>query len=583
MTSDRQAPEVGKPGSTTPVQLRTGLLNTFAMYGERRIAIMLALGFAAGLPNLLIFDTLSAWLRDTGLSLQVISFFSLATLAYSFKFLWAPLIDRTAIPGLTTLLGHRRSWMLVAQAAITLGLLCIASSDPRHNLGVVALFAVLTGFSSATQDIVVDAWRIEAADVSHQGAMAAAYQWGYRLAVIVAGAVPLILADTLGWNISYGLMAGLMSIGVGAVLLAPAEQSHSIRPIPTDGIASSPIAEMTEWVCRLAIVLLGAVLLGSGLGANADLLAGSLHGLGLAEAGDWVKSAWTAKSIGAVMLQLLAVVAGFGVIAIAAFPIPGVRTRPGIYLFRALGDPLADFFGRFGNAALLILALICLYRLSDFVLNIMTPFYLDLGFSKTQIAEVRKVFGVAMSMLGVFAGGWSVARFGIMRSLVVGAFALPLTNTIFAWLATQGPDLPSLFVAIGVDNVVSGYAGTCLVAYMSSLTSVGFTATQYALFSSLYSLPGKLVASQSGRIVESAASAATGNGPLAVLQRLFAHAGPNAFASAMAKSHVTPAALGSGYVVFFIYSGLVGVASMVLAVLVARKSAPAPAASTNSK
>ncbi len=257
-------------------------------------------------------------------------------------------------------------------------------------------------------------------------------------------------------------------------------------------------------------------------------------------------------------------------IVLAAWPIPKVETRPGLYLSRAFGEPLGDFFGRFGKTAVLILMLICLYRLSDFVLNIMTPFYLDLGFSKTQVAEARKVFGVVMSMAGVFAGGWSVARLGLIRSMVIGAFALPITNTIFAWLATRGPDFNSLLIAIGVDNVVSGYAGTCLIAYMSSLTSVGFTATQYALFSSLYSLPGKLIASQSGRIVESAAKASEHGGLFGMLRGLFGGLPPQAYAAAEAKSHVAPAALGAGYMVFFFYSGLVGVASMILAVLVAR-------------
>jgi len=560
--------------------MKRGFMGALAVFAERRTAVMLALGFAAGLPNLLIFDTLSAWLRESGLSLEVISFFSLATLSYSFKFLWAPLIDRTAVPGLTAWLGHRRSWMLVAQIAITIGLLCVASCDPKSNLTLVALFAVLTGFSSATQDIVVDAWRIEAADISRQGAMAAAYQWGYRLAIVVAGAVPLILADHFGWNFSYGLMAALMAIGMGAVLLAPREQKHTIRTIPVDGIKPSPPAEALEWTVRFGLLVSAAVLLGSGLGANADVLARIAHFVGLGQSGEALRAAWIAKPNG-VWLQLLSVLAGFSVIAIAACPIPRLRTRPGLYLYHALGDPLADFFGRFGKMAGLILALICLYRLSDFVLNIMTPYYLDLGFSKTQIAEVRKIFGVIMSMAGVFAGGWSIARLGIMRSLVIGAFALPITNTIFAWLATQGPDMTSLFIAIGVDNAVSGYAGTCLIAYMSSLTSVGFTATQYALFSSLYSLPGKLIASKSGSIVESAAHAAEPGGPLAFLRGLFVHTPVQAFASAMSKSHVSPIALGSGYVVFFLYSGLVGVASMVLAVLVARHTrAEAPGQTT---
>ncbi len=551
---------------------RRGVLQALAVFLDRRTAVMLALGFAAGLPNLLIFDTLSAWLRDSGLSLEVISFFSLATLAYSFKFLWAPLIDRTAVPGLTAWLGHRRSWMLVAQAAITVGLLCVAGSDPKTNLGLVALFAIFTGFSSATQDIVIDAWRIEAAEADRQGAMAAAYQWGYRIAIIVAGAVPLILADSYGWHFSYGVMAVLMLIGIGAVLLAPKEAQHVIRALPGMDGPRTPMLEGLEWILRLVVLACGAVILGSGLGANAALLGEALARFGAPDAGAALKAAWAAKPDG-VWLQLAGVILGFAVILVAVWPFPGAKTRPGLYLSRALGDPLADFFGRFGKVAGLILALICLYRLSDFVLNIMTPFYLDLGFTKTQVAEVRKVFGVFMSMLGVFAGGWSVARLGIMRSMLIGAFALPITNTIFAWLATQGPNVNSLLIAIGVDNVVSGFAGTCLIAYMSSLTSVGFTATQYALFSSLYSLPGKLIASQSGRIVEGAAAASEHGGVFGALKVFFHKLPPDAYASAMAKSHVAPAALGAGYMVFFFYSGLVGVASMILAVLVYRAQA----------
>ena len=555
---------------------KRSLLESLSIYLERRALVMLALGFAAGLPNLLVFDTLSAWLRAAGLSLQLISFFSLATISYSFKFLWAPLVDRTRIPVLTASLGHRRSWMLVTQIAVLIGLVCISFSDPGTSILPVAVFAVLTGFSSATQDIVIDAWRIEAAELVKQGAMAAAYQWGYRIAVIVAGALPLYLADHVGWNRSYGSTAFLMLIGMAAVFGAPREAAHTIRAIPTAGVPSRPALDRLEWVARLLLIALGAIVLGSGLGARADLLAWFANAVGAS--GDALKAAWSSKTAIGALLQLSSVLAGFAIIGFAATPIPKVRTKPGVYLFHAYGDPLSDFFSRFGRTGLLILALICVYRLSDFVLNIMNPFYLDLGFSNTQIAEARKVFGAVMSMAGVFAGGLSVARFGIMRSLVVGAFALPITNTIFAWLATQGPDLGSLFIAIGVDNVVSGYAGTCLVAYMSSLTSAGFTATQYALFSSLYSLPGKLIASQSGRIVETAANAAQGNGPLSFLRTLFAHTPPQAFASAMQKSHVLPAALGAGYVTFFIYSGLVGIASMVLALFVMRFQRVAPAA-----
>ncbi len=557
-----------------PQTPRRNLFGALAVFGERRVAIMLGLGFAAGLPNFLIFDTMSAWLRAAGLSLAVISLFSLATLPYSFKFLWAPLVDRTAIPGLTRWLGHRRSWMIVAQTGVIASLLLISTGDPARDLRMMAVFAVLAGFSSATQDIVVDAWRIEAADVSRQGAMAAGYQWGYRLANIVAGAAPLFLADRIGWRAAYAIMAAVMALGPLAVLGAPREAAHSIRPVHTDGVPARPALDLLEWLVRLALLVLAAALLGSGLGARADLLAAVLRALGDAPAADALAKAWTAKPNG-IWLQLVAVIAGFLVIGLAASPIPRLKTRPGVYLFHALGDPLADFFRRFGRTAWLILALICVYRLSDFVLNIMNAFYQDLGFSLTDIAEVRKVFGVAASLLGVFVGGLSVARLGVMRSLLIGAFALPITNTIFGWLATQGPSMPALFTAIGIDNVVSSYAGTCLIAYMSSLTSAGFTATQYALFSSLYSLPGKLLASQSGRIVENAAQAAEGTGPLAALRGLFAGTPPQAFASAMAKSHVDPTALGAGYLTFFLYSGVVGIGAMILTVLVARLTPPA--------
>ncbi len=564
--------EGSEPAAPPGEAPRRSFLAALAVFGERRVAVMLGLGFAAGLPNFLVFDTMSAWLRSDGLSLATISLFSLATLPYSFKFIWAPLVDRTRIPLLTNWLGHRRSWMVAAQVCVIVGLLAISAGDPAHGLASLAVFAAFTGFASATQDIVIDAWRIEAVDSSRQGAMAAAYQWGYRVANIVAGAAPLLLADRVGWHVSYAVMAAVMGLGIVAVLLAPREAAHVIRPIETGGIPRAPVREALEWTARLALIVLAAALLGSGLGARADILAAALGLVGAKGAGVALAAAWTAKPDG-VWLQLLSVLAGFAVIALAASPVPGVRTRPGLFLFHALGDPLVDFFRRFGKAAALILALICLYRLSDFVLNIMNAFYQDLGFSLTQIAEVRKVFGVAASLLGVFIGGLSIARLGVMRSLVIGAVALPITNTIFGWLAVQGPSVSALFVAIGIDNVVSAYAGTCLIAYMSSLTSAGFTATQYALFSSLYSLPGKLIASQSGRIVEAAARSAQAGGLFAPLKALFAHAPAAAFATAMTRSQVSPAALGAGYVAFFLYAGLVGVAAMVLATLVARGEA----------
>ncbi|UTP39741.1 MFS transporter [Phenylobacterium sp. LH3H17] len=550
---------------------KRGALQSLAVYLERRSLVMLALGFASGLPNLLIFDTLSAWMRDAGLSLETIAFLSLATLAYSFKFLWAPLIDRTKVPGLTKWLGHRRSWMLVAQAAIMIGLWLMAGGNPATNLGLIALFAVVVGFAGATQDIVIDAWRIEAAGQEKQGVMAAAYQWGWRLANVAAGAAALALAEVISWNMSYAIMALLMLIGVAGVLGAPREAQHEIRPIHAEDIPSRPAFEIPEWFARLAVLVFGALVLGSGLSGNVAIITDAMARLGQTGAAEGFKAAWEAKPWG-VFAQIAGVVVGGTIIFLAACPVPGVQTRPGRYLGVALGEPFREFFARFGGLAALILATICLYRLSDFVLNIMNPFYQDLGFSKIEIAEIRKVFGIPMTMLGVGLGGFAVVRLGLLRALVVGAFAGPLSNLVFAWLATQGASMSALTIAIGVDNIAGGFSGTCLIAYMSSLTSAGFTATQYALFSSLYSLPGKLVASQSGRIVEGAAASADAGGVFAALKALFAATPAEAYAAAAAKSGVTAQALGAGYVVFFLYSALIGVIGVVLAFMVAAKT-----------
>ncbi|OYX06476.1 MAG: permease [Caulobacter vibrioides] len=558
--------------TTTEAAPRRTALGALAVFGERRSLVMLGLGFASGLPYLLIFDTLSAWLRTAGLSLEVIAFFSLTTLAYAFKFLWAPLVDRTTIPGLTGLLGHRRSWMLVTQVLIIGFLVSMSTVDPAANLPLMALLAVAVGFSSATQDIVMDGWRIEAVDESRQGAMAAAYQWGYRIAMIVAGALPLVLAQSLGWNFSYGLMAALMLVGSAAVLLAPREKAHLIRPVETGGAPRRPGADLGEWVVRLAVLLTGALLLGSGLAANATML-GQVLGPFLSEASvEALVKAWTARPNG-VWLQLGGVIAGMALVAASAWPMPGRPTRPGAYLSQAFGAPLGEFFRRFQGSAGLILALICVYRLADFLLNIMNPFYLDLGFTLTEIAEVRKVFGVAASTVGVFAGGYAVARLGLIRTLLIGAFAQPLSNLVFAWLATRGHDVGALFVAIGVDNSATGFAGTAFIAYLSSLTSAGFTATQYAFFTSIYAIPGKLVASQSGRVVESSARAAE-TGVFAPLKGLFAGLPPEVLAAGAAKTGVSPAALGAGYVVFFSYTALAGVVAIILTAMVARKPHP---------
>jgi MFS transporter, PAT family, beta-lactamase induction signal transducer AmpG len=548
-----------------------------ALFLERRMLVMLALGFAAGLPNLLIFDTLSAWLRQADVPLRTIGFFSLATLAYSLKFLWAPLVDRAAIPLLTPMLGHRRAWMLSAQIIIILGLWLVSGSSPADNLWLVASFAVLVAFASATQDVVIDAWRIEAAGEERQGAMAAMYQWGYRIAILTAGIAPLVLAERIDWGFAYAAMAALMAIGVAAVFAAPKEQPRPLMPalLPHD-LPARPAAEALEWIGRLTLLLGGAYVFGAGFTGQLVMIEWGAALFGAApDAITGLSAIWDQRPIG-VLIQVGLACLGLLLIVAAALPVPGARTRPSTYFVRSYGDPLRDFFSRFAGSAGLILAMICCYRLSDFVLNIMNPFYLDLGFDLETIAEVRKGIGVAMLMLGVGLGGWSIARFGLIRSLVIGALAGPVSNLAFAWLAMQGPDVRAFAFAVMVDNISAGYAGTVLIAYMSSLTSAGFTATQYALFSSLYSLPGKLIAAQSGVIVETSARMAAPGGPFARLSSLFSDLPPAAFADAAADLGLSAAALGAGYAVFFLYSCVVGLAALALALIIAgRQRRPA--------
>ena len=324
--------------------------SALAVFVDRRTLVMLALGFSAGLPFLLVFDTLSAWLRASGLSLEVIGFFSLVTMIYSFKFLWAPLIDRARVPFLTAWLGHRRSWMLVCQGLIMLGLWLVAGTDPATRPRAPwRSFAVLVGFSSATQDIAIDAWRIEAADVSRQGAMAAAYQWGYRVATLVAGAVPLLLADTYGWNFSYAVMAALMTVGVVAVMAAPREEHHAIRPIHAEDIPRAPVMECLEWAARLAVLVLGALLLGSGLTANAGALAQRAERRGR-DRRRRRRARRPGRRMPASGFTSLAVLLGLRRDRLSRpcrFPAPA--RGQACYLSAALGDPLRDFFARYGS------------------------------------------------------------------------------------------------------------------------------------------------------------------------------------------------------------------------------------------
>lgn len=413
-------------------ETRGGWLASLAIYRQPRVVGMLFLGFSAGLPFLLIFSTLSLWLRDAEVSRSTVGFFSWVGITFSIKVLWAPVIDRMPLPLLTRLLGKRRSWMLLAQFGIVAGLLGIAVSDPATDLIRIAMLALLIAFSSATQDVAIDAYRIEAVGPELQGAMAAGYQLGYRLALLAAGAGALYIADFVSWPAAYITMAALMSVGIVTVLIV--REPEVTRDRATLEREERVIAFME---------------------ARAHLPS-------------WLRDAYG-------------------------------------WFFGAVVSPFVDFFARNGRLALTILLFITVYRLSDITMGVMAnPFYDDLGFSKTDIANVTKLYGFFMSIGGAFIGGLLVVRFGIMRPLLLGAVLVASTNLLFAYLATQGADIRLLAVTISADNLSAGIAGTVFIAYLSSLTNTAYTATQYALFSSLFTLGGKFIAGFSGVIVDAA-------------------------------------------------------------------------------
>ena len=403
---------------------------TLAAFTQRPVIVMLFLGFSAGLPLLLILATLSFWLREIGISRTEIGFFSWVGLAYALKFLWAPMVDRLRLPVLTGLLGQRRSWMLLAQIGIIGGILGIAFTDPRTDLLMTVVFATLVAFSSATQDISIDAFRIESAPDEQQGYLAAAYQYGYRVSILLAQAGALYMAAIHSWHFAFLVLAGSMGIGVLTVLLV----REPVRAIDTETKARE--RAIVEEVTRR----------------------GHLHGF--------------SKKIAA-------------------------------WFSGAVVGPIVDFFSRNGWMALVIVALIGTFRLSDFTLGVMAnPFYVDIGFSKIEVANIAKGFGLIMTLIGVGLGGVMVFRFGIMAMLLVSAILLTVTNLLFAVMAMVGPEIWMLAITISADNVAAGISGTVFIAYLSSLTNRAYTATQYALFTSIMSLLGKLVAGFSGVVVD---------------------------------------------------------------------------------
>ncbi|MDH3337246.1 MAG: AmpG family muropeptide MFS transporter [Gammaproteobacteria bacterium] len=410
-------------------------------YLQEKIVVIFFLGFSGGLPFPLVYATLTAWLSEAGLQKSTISTFAWVGFAYAFKFLWSPLVDRLTLPVLTALLGRRRAWLLLSQTAIGISLLFLSGMDPAAATGIFALVAIAVAFSSATQDMAIDAYRIECAGTEMQAPLAAAYQYGYRISLIVGGAGALYIAEYGSWELAYQSMAACMIIGLLTTILCK-------EPALPESAQTGPIFDR-----------------------------GFL--------------AWFLESV---------------------------------------VGPFVDFFKRYGSFALTMLAFIALFRISDYVLGILAnPFYLDLGFTKAQIASVAKVYGLWVALFGIAGGGWSVIRFGLSKSLIGAATLIATTNLFFAGLAYTGPEILALALTISFDNFAQGFAGTVFIAYLSSLTNISFTATQYALFSSLSVFFGKLIAGYSGEVQEML-----------------------------------------GYVGFFVYAAALGIPSIILSIIVVR-------------
>lgn len=456
-------------------------------YLDRRAIIMLFLGFAAGIPILLIFSSLSLWLREAGIERGVVTTFSWAALGYSFKFIWAPLIDAVPLPILTKWLGRRRAWMLVSQLLIIAAICIMASVNPinDHMLTYMAIGAVLLGFSSATQDIVIDAYRIELAPPSLQSVLSAMYTAGYRLGMIFAGAGALYLADYFGstealysyeaWRNTYWIMAAAMGVGVATTLIIHEPVSTQVR-----------IAQKSTDYVRLVVVF--------ALSVSAFVMAFIYAGQILPES-DSVAIAFLSEVVRMLSSLAIALVVGYLLV------IAGLVNKKMAYVTWI--EPIVDFFRRYGKKALLLLALIGLYRISDIVAGVISNvFYQDMGFSKTDIATAVKLVGVIMVIGGGFLGGILAQKIRMMQAMMIGAILAAVSNMLFVLLTYHPGSLPYMYLAVVFDNLAAGLASAVFIAFLSALTSIRFTAVQYAIFSSLMTLLPKVLGGYSGTIVD---------------------------------------------------------------------------------
>ncbi|WP_196778951.1 AmpG family muropeptide MFS transporter [Lysobacter silvisoli] len=526
---------------------KTGWRLVLSSLRQPKVLVMLMLGFSSGIPIYLVGNTLGYWMRENAIELSTIGFLSWVGLAYSLKFLWAPLVDKTDAPLFGRWLGRRRGWMLLTQLVAAAALLGMALLEPRHgglHLGgvqvnqllVFGAMALVVALASATQDIVIDAWRIESAQSNEeQGLLTASSALGYRAALLVTDSLILILAARVGWVVSYEIMAALLGVGMIAVFFARETRAAKAEPAVDIADDGQPLGVSDAMVLRwLAALVLGVA------AVVYELVAHNLWNV------DWsLRDLVFAVGVPLMLWLLLRREEAGRPVSEATWSRPLVR--PLLRFFDAVVGPLLVFLRTHGKWALLMLLAISLYRLPDFVLGPMAnPFYADLGMDKGAVGVVRGSIGMVATIVGIAAAGLSAVRFGFVPTLLLGAVLGPGSNLAFAYLAVHGND-PGVFAAVmAIDNFSNGFAGVALIGYMSSLTSVGYTATQYALLSSFYAMPGKFLKGLSGVAVE---QLETGRSLL------------------------------EAYSLFFIGTALIGIPALLLClVLVMRRPVAAPAA-----
>ncbi|MEK9560710.1 MAG: MFS transporter [Pelagibacteraceae bacterium] len=455
------------------------MIKDLSIFTKKEVMIMGGLGFSAGLPIMLVFSTLSVWLVKAGVERSTVTLFSWAGFAYSFKFLWSPIVDKFQIP-LLHKIGHRKSWLLITQILIFFSIILTSYSDPQNNLKFMAFAIVLIAFFSATQDIVIDAFRIESAPEKKQGPLASMYLAGYRIAMIVSGAGSLWLASIMSdenyqtevWKNVYQIIGFFMIIGFISTALCKEPTNNKVKKINYKNQLKFTFSTI------LSILIFFVFFLN-------------------------IPEVKVLNHFYNFFYNIFKIVFSFGVALISLLILEKINFLPKKQSREIFINPIIDFFKRYKKIALMILLLIGLYRIADVVMGVMANiFYLEKGYEIKDIATFSKFFGLIATILGGILGGTFAMKFGTYKSLLIGAITAALTNVLFAFLAIIEKNLFYLATIIIADNLASGFAGAAFVVYLSSLTSIKFTATQYALFTSLMLFIPKLIAGYAGGIVD---------------------------------------------------------------------------------